>query len=85
MTEENKNKLTEAEMLEIQKRRQEVADRNSKPTLLSVTLILGFWAVVAFVILIFLGIIDVSGPGPCEQYQTDAAFEACADSVINGG
>ncbi len=85
MTENDKKKLTDEEMLELHNRKQEAADRNSKPTFLSVTLILAFWAVVAVVILVFLGIIDISGPGPCEQYKTDAAFEACADSVINEG
>jgi|LakMenEpi03Aug12_release.lakeMendotaPanAssembly.Ray.scaffolds.fasta_scaffold2078111_2 hypothetical protein len=62
-----------------------LVDRNSKPTFLSVTLILAFWSLVLIVLLVLLGVIDVSGAGPCEQYKTQAAFEACADSVINGG
>ena len=35
--------------------------------------------------LIMLGIFeDSQNIGPCEQYQTQEAFELCADSVING-
>ena len=70
---------------QVDNRKQEAVDRHSKPTFLSVTLILSFWSVVVIIGLVFLGIIDISGAGPCEQYKTQAAFEACADSVSNGG
>lgn len=37
--------------------------------------------VVAFVHDLFTG--QLPGSNPCEQYQTQEAFELCADSVIN--
>lgn len=46
-----------------------------------------FVAVIGLVIagLIALGAFeDEKNSGPCEQYQTQEAFELCADSVYNG-
>jgi hypothetical protein len=41
--------------------------------------------IVAFVHDLFTGQLPGGSSGICEQYKTQEAFEACADSVMNSG
>ena len=61
--------------------RQELA-RLSKPTFLSVSIILIFWSLVIMGVLILFGVIDIGGK-PCEQHTIEEAFIACIDSISN--
>ena len=61
--------------------RQELA-RLSKPTFLSVSIILIFWGLVIMGVLILFGVIDIGGK-PCEQHTVEEAFIACMESISN--
>jgi hypothetical protein len=53
--------------------------------LLIMRVLFGLAAVLILTALIMLGIFeDTKNDGPCEQYQTQEAFELCADGVYNG-
>ena len=61
--------------------RQELA-RLSKPTFLSVSIILIFLGLVIMGVLILFGVIDIGGKH-CEQHTIEEAFIACMDSISN--
>ena len=61
-------------------------DREESPKELLIMRVLFTLAVgLVLTALIMLGIFEDSEDiGPCEQYQSQEAFELCADSVYNG-
>jgi hypothetical protein len=61
--------------------RQEL-DKASKPTLLSVSIILIFWALVIFGVFALFGIVELDiGGKPCAQYTIEEQFIACIESI----